>query len=121
MAVKLGTVVIDCADPERLAAFWCDVLGWHEVDRDDDGAIEIGPSSQRNLSLLFEPVDEPKLTKNRLHIDLNPLDSDQATELQRIEALGARRVDIGQGQQTWVVLADPEGNEFCLLRTPLTG
>ena len=92
------------ADPEL--ARWC-------------ATIEIGPSGQQHLSLLFEPVEEPKLAKNRLHIDLNPLDSDQATELQRLESLGARRIDIGQGEQTWFVMADPEGNEFCLLRTPV--
>jgi hypothetical protein len=113
-------VVFDCTDHERLASFWCEVLAWHEIGRDVDGAIEIGPEGERQFTLRFQPVAEPKITKNRLHIDLNPLDSDQRSELERLEALGARRIDIGQGEQTWFVLADPEGNEFCLLRTPVT-
>ncbi len=117
MSVKLGTVVVDCADPESLSRFWCDVLEWHFVDRDDDGAIEIGPADQQHMTLLFQPVPEHKTSKNRLHIDLNPLRSDQQTELERLLALGARTVDIGQGHESWYVLADPEGNEFCLLRT----
>jgi catechol-2,3-dioxygenase len=119
MSVKLGTVVVDCADPEALSRFWCDVLEWHVVDRDDDGAVEIGPADQQHLTLLFEPVPERKTSKNRLHFDINPLRSDQETELERLLALGARKVDLGQGDQSWVVLADPEGNEFCLLHTPV--
>jgi predicted enzyme related to lactoylglutathione lyase len=117
MSVALGTVVVDASDPQRLADFWSAVLEWDIVDRDDDGAIEIGPAGQRRLTLLFEPVPEPKVRKNRLHIDLNPRHADQAAELERLLALGARHADVGQGDETWVVLADPEGNEFCLLRT----
>jgi catechol 2,3-dioxygenase-like lactoylglutathione lyase family enzyme len=104
MSVKLGTVVVDCADPEALSRFWCDVLEWHFVDRDDDGAVEIGPADQQHLTLLFQPVPERKTSK---------------TELERLVALGARKVDLGQGDQSWFVLADPEGNEFCLLHTPV--
>jgi len=119
VSVRLGTVVIDCADPGALAEFWCKVLEWHIVDRGDDGAIEIGARDHQHVTLLFVPVEEPKRIKNRLHIDLNPAGpSDQSSELDRLIGLGAQRVDIGQGDQTWVVLADPEGNEFCLLRTP---
>jgi Glyoxalase-like domain len=118
VSAQLGTVVVDCADPGALADFWCAVLDWHVVDRDDDGAIEIGAAGQQHVTLLFEPVDEPKQVKNRVHIDLNPsTPSDQSTELERLLALGARRVDIGPGDETWVVLADSEGSEFCLLRT----
>ena len=119
MSVKLGTIVIDCGDPESLAGFWCDVLEWRVVDRDDDGAVEIGGRDQADVTMLFEPVQEPKQVKNRVHIDLNPsAPSDQATELDRLVGLGARPVDVGQRDETWIVLADPEGNEFCLLRTP---
>jgi hypothetical protein len=67
---------------------------------------------------VFVPVPEPKTIKNRLHIDVLPVGGDQAQEVERVLALGARRVDVGQGVQTWVVLADPEGNEFCVLRDP---
>ena len=72
-------------------------------------------------ALLFVPVPEAKSGKNRLHLDLTPIDSSQADEVARLEALGARRVDIGQGQTKWVVLADPEGNEFCVLRSLAPG
>ena len=72
VSVKLGTIVIDCGDPESLAAFWCDVLEWRVVDRDDDGAVEIGGRDQADVTMLFEPVQEPEQVKNRVHIDLNP-------------------------------------------------
>jgi hypothetical protein len=116
MAAVLSTLVIDCADPAGLADFWCDVLGWTKADVEDDGGIEIAPPDGAGVSLLFEPVPEAKTLKNRLHLDLRPRGIDQHLELDRLLALGARPVDIGQGDQTWVVLTDPEGNEFCLLR-----
>jgi catechol 2,3-dioxygenase-like lactoylglutathione lyase family enzyme len=116
MAAVFSDLVIDCADPERLAEFWCEVLGWQRVGVEDDGAIEIAAVLGAAPSLLFEPVPEPKTLKNRLHVDVRPSGVDQDTELDRLLELGATRVDIGQGEQTWVVLADPEGNEFCLLR-----
>lgn len=118
MAARVSTVVVDCADVDRLVDFWCEVLGWARTGEiEPDGAIEISdPSRPGSLTMLFEPVPETKTTKNRLHIDLRPTGVDQDEELDRLLALGARRVDIGQGEQTWVVLADPEGNEFCLLR-----
>jgi catechol 2,3-dioxygenase-like lactoylglutathione lyase family enzyme len=115
MAARLTEIVVDCADAERLAAFWCAVLGWDVVDR-DEGSVEIGgPAGWPTL--LFEPVPDPKVVKNRIHLDVNPTDRDHAQEVERILALGARHVDIGQGDVRWVVLADPEGNEFCVLRT----
>jgi hypothetical protein len=89
----------------------------HEKTVEDDGmrlAVVKPPDSVRNL--VFIDVPEGKTIKNRLHLDLRPLGCDQATELERLLALGARQIDIGQGDQTWVVLADPEGNELCLLR-----
>jgi catechol 2,3-dioxygenase-like lactoylglutathione lyase family enzyme len=121
MGAKLSTIVVDCSDPVALSGFWSEVLGWHEVGREDDGAIEIGPDDQHVITLLFEPVADPKRIKNRLHLDLNPLNADQGDERRRITALGARPVDIGQGDPTWVVFVDPEGNEFCLLRTRVDG
>jgi len=116
MSARLSTVVIDCRSPQVLADFWSRIFGWRVVDVGDEGWIEIGDGESNGPNLLFEPVEEPKAVKNRVHIDLNPLGVEQAAELDRLLGLGAVRVDIGQGEQTWVVLADPEGNEFCLLR-----
>ena len=113
MTSKLIQVLIDCADPERLAEFWCAVLGWQVIDRDEQD-VEIGDGGA-GPTILFEVVPEAKTMKNRLHLDLRALDGDQAAEVERLIALGARRVDIGQGDVRWVVLADPEGNEFCVL------
>ena len=114
MTSTLTEVLIDCADAERLAAFWCGVLGWNVIDRDDDGAVEIGDGVTR-ITVVFLPVPEPKTIKNRIHLDVKANDGHQAAEVDRLIALGARRVDIGQGDVSWVVLADPEGNEFCVL------
>jgi hypothetical protein len=115
MAVRLTTIVIDAADPTRIAAFWVAVLGW-DAKPDADGDIVLSdPTGASSVELLFIKVPEPKRLKNRLHLDLNPLDADQSAELDRLLSLGAVRVDIGQVDTSWVVLADPEGNEFCLL------
>src|SRR5918992_1282121 len=124
MACRISELVIDCRDPQRLAAFWCDVLGFTVLETDDDGVVEIGPPEGfggLQPTLLFSPTTEPKVGKLRLHIDVNATDRDQDAELPRLLAAGARPVDIGQsGQESWHVLADPEGNEFCLLRTRLS-
>jgi catechol 2,3-dioxygenase-like lactoylglutathione lyase family enzyme len=123
MACRITELVLDCRDPERLAAFWCEVLGFSVLDR-EDGAVEIGPaegSGGLQPTLVFSPSDDPKLQKLRLHIDVNATDRDQDAELMRLLAAGATRADVGQsGQESWHVLADPEGNEFCLLRRRLT-
>ncbi|MFJ9605843.1 VOC family protein [Kitasatospora sp. NPDC101176] len=124
MACRISELVVDAADPERLAAFWREVLGYVELDRDDDGSIEIGPPGSvpggPHPTLLFSPSEDPRTGKLRMHIDVNATDRDQDAELERLLALGARPVDIGQtGTESWHVLADPEGNEFCLLRTRL--
>ncbi|MFI8348192.1 VOC family protein [Streptomyces sp. NPDC085596] len=124
MACRISELVIDVADPERLAAFWSDVLGYVELGREDDGSIEIGPPGAGfggpQPTLVLSPTTDPRPAKLRLHIDVNATDRDQDAELERLLALGARPVDIGQtGAETWHVLADPEGNEFCLLRTRL--
>lgn len=116
MGATLTEVVVDAADPGRLADFWAEVLGWGRTGI-YEGVVEIGPADGRRPTLVFVPVAGPKTTKNRVHLDVNPTGWDQDQELARLLALGAVEVDVGQGQQTWVVLADPEGNEFCLLRT----
>jgi predicted enzyme related to lactoylglutathione lyase len=113
---RFTELVIDAADPAALAAFWGEVLGWEVTEAGDEGAELRAPGGARP-ALVFVPVPEAKAVKNRVHLDVNPVGCDQETELARLTALGARPVDIGQGDQPWVVLADPEGNEFCLLRT----
>lgn len=123
MASRISELVIDCVDPERLAQFWSEVLGYVELDR-EDGAIEIGPADVGfgglQPTIILSPSSDPRTGKLRLHIDVNPVDRDQDAELERLLALGARRADIGQtGDESWHVLADPEGNEFCLLRRRL--
>jgi hypothetical protein len=117
VAAKFTELCIDCASPRSLAEFWSQVLAYEITDDDDDDAVEIKSPGGYGPTLLFIQVPEPKAVKNRLHIDVNPVGSDQDAEVQRILELGARRVDIGQGEQTWVVLADPEGNEFCVLNS----
>ncbi|MFL5767089.1 MAG: VOC family protein [Actinomycetota bacterium] len=106
------SVVIDCVDIKRESAFWSEALGYAVAFEADD-EIAIAPSEDSEPGLVFVPVPEGKTVKNRLHIDLNP--DDQAAEVARLESLGAERVDIGQGDVGWVVMADPEGNEFCVL------
>lgn len=120
MSCRITELVVDCVDAEKLAAFWSAVLGYVEVGREEDG-IEIGPPGTGfggpQPTLIFSPAPEPKRDKLRLHIDVNATDRDQDAELERLLSLGARRVDVGQtGAESWHVLADPEGNEFCLLR-----
>ncbi|MGO4631082.1 VOC family protein [Streptomyces sp. 2RAF24] len=120
MACRISELVIDCADPERLASFWSEVLGYVELDREEDGSIEIGPAETRfggpQPTLILSPSDTPRAGKLPLHIDVNPTDRDQDAELERLLALGAKPADVGQtGTENWHVLADPEGNEFCLL------
>ncbi|MEU8895409.1 VOC family protein [Nocardia sp. NPDC048505] len=120
MGCRISELVLDCADPEELARFWCAVLDFRVLDRDSDGSIEIGPEAGfggPQPTIILSPSSEPKRGKLRLHFDVNPTDGDQAAELERLLGLGARRVEVGQtGAESWHVLADPEGNEFCLLR-----
>ena len=113
MALRIEQVSIDAHDPSALATFWGAVLGWKRT-YDSDDEVEIEDPEGKESNLLFLRVPDGKTVKNRLHLDLRPDDRD--AEVARIEALGATRVDIGQGDVTWVVLADPEGNEFCVLR-----
>ena len=79
--------------------------------------VEISAPGNAKPTIVFGPVPEPKTVKNRLHIDVNPVDCTRDEEVERLIGLGARRVDVGQGEVSWVVLADPEGNEFCVLST----
>ncbi|MER5870195.1 VOC family protein [Streptomyces sp. NPDC002044] len=119
MACRISELVLDAADPERLAAFWNEVLGYVELGREDDGSIEIGPPDDGpRPTLVLSPSSSPRPGKLPLHLDVSATDRDQDAELERLLALGARPADVGQsGTETWHVLADPEGNEFCLLRT----
>ncbi|MZE80046.1 VOC family protein [Streptomyces xinghaiensis] len=125
MASAFTELAIDCADPRALAGFWCSVLGYEVRDEnEDEGIVTIGspavPEGKDRPGpvppvLTFARVPEGKTVKNRLHIDVNPTDREQDAEVRRLLGLGARRVDVGQGEESWVVLADPEGNEFCVL------
>lgn len=117
MEIRIQCVCIDTADPASLATFWEAALGWRRTFEDEDqvcleppaGSAEDGVSPD----LVFLRVPEPKSVKNRVHLDLRP--ADQGAEVARLEGLGARRVDIGQGDSSWVVMADPDGNEFDVL------
>jgi len=134
MTSRLTEINVDCADPIGLAGFWCAALGYSVLDA-TDSLVEIGPArgSDADLlatvrqepvapSLFFALVPEGKTVKNRVHVDLSPIDCTQAEEVARLEALGARRADVGQtGAESWVVMADPEGNEFCVLRSLAPG
>jgi hypothetical protein len=124
MASKFTELAIDCADPSGLARFWCSVLDY-EVQEQDDEVVTIGwPMAAGDTNhrgpipptLTFARVPEGKTVKNRLHLDVSPTDREQDEEVRRLLELGARHVDVGQtGDESWVVLADPEGNEFCVL------
>ncbi|SDQ76533.1 hypothetical protein SAMN04489764_2033 [Thermostaphylospora chromogena] len=122
VACRISELVLNCHDPERLARFWCEVLDFVELDRDED-SIEIGPREGfggPQPTITLSRTDEPKNGVLRLHFDVNATDRDQDAELERLLAAGARPVDIGQtGKESWHVLADPEGNEFCLLKSRL--
>jgi hypothetical protein len=120
MACRFSELVVDSRDPESLAAFWAAVLDYRVLGREDDGSVEIGPEAGFGgaaPTLVFGRVADPTPGKVRLHIDVNPTDRDQAAELERLLELGAVPADVGQtGDEGWHVLADPEGNEFCLLK-----
>ena len=114
MSSHFEAVVIDCANPRVVGEFWSQLLGEKLDGPDDAGDVWIDERGGCP-GILFQRVPEAKTVKNRLHIDLRP--NDQDAEVVRAIGLGARHVDIGQKDVTWVVLADPEGNEFCILRT----
>ncbi len=119
MSLRWQCICIDSTDPSRVATFWQEALGWRRTyDSPDEIALEPpagSPEDGVTPDILVLRVPEEKSVKNRLHIDLRP--DDQAAEVARLETLGARRVSVGQGDDaTWVVLEDPGGNEFCVLR-----
>jgi hypothetical protein len=128
MSIRWYSVVVDCEDVDAQSRWWAMALDWRLVYSSATEAVLVPPHAldrgrdippaERGPGLVFVQVPEGKEVKNRLHIDLAPpADADQAAEVRRLEALGARRADIGQDDTaaTWVVMADPEGNEFCVL------
>ena len=117
MPARIGEIVFDCSDPDAAAEFWCAVLGYRITDRDDTGVAIAGDSSVATITFLASP--DTKEHKNRMHLDVCPVDTSQEEEVRRLEDLGARRLDIGQGEVSWVVMEDPDGNEFCVMRTAI--
>ncbi len=119
MTIRWQCVCVDADDPDPLASFWAEALGWRRTHEEPDEVVLEPPAGSPEdgvaPDLLFLRVSEPKQAKNRMHLDLRP--DDLAAEVAGVEALGARRVSVGQGDEvSWVVLADPEGNELCVLR-----
>ena len=112
VSLEWEQTIVNARDPGALGRWWQVALGWVVVNEEPD-EFEIRPAEDRLPGLLFVPVAEPKVTKNRLHLDFRPDDRD--AEVDRLLALGATRADVGQGDTSWTVLADPEGNEFCVL------
>jgi len=120
VGVSLHHIVIDAHDLRGLAGFWAQVLDW-KILSEREREVVIGPDETALVGICFMPVADQKTVKNRLHLDLTPNSGDQAGEVERLLALGARRVNIGQtGAESWTVLADPEGNEFCVVRPKAT-
>lgn len=116
MAARLWSVVFDCRDPIGLGRWWAEVLGWRVTAEASQEVTVEAAGEDRPFSFVFVPVPEPKEGKNRLHLDLASASLDaQAATVERLLARGAARIDIGQQNVPWVVLADPEGNEFCVL------
>jgi hypothetical protein len=128
MALRWYTLVVDCLHVRDQAAWWAQALDWtviHESDKEcvivpswaDDTVIEQTPWERVGPGIVFVPVSQGKSLKNRLHIDLAPhVSQDRGAEIARLEGLGATRLDVGQpSDASWTVLADPEGNEFCVL------
>jgi predicted enzyme related to lactoylglutathione lyase len=120
MPATLHHIVIDAHDLPRLAGFWTRALGWRVLS-EREREIVIGPHVSAALGICFMPSADPKVVKNRVHLDLTASAGERDAEIERILGLGARRVDIGQtGDESWTVLADPEGNEFCVVRPKTT-
>ncbi len=116
MPTRLTSVVIDSADPSTLARWWAAALGW-EVSYQDDNECDVEPpSGEPGIDLTFVPVQDKRVVKNRIHLDLRSTTlAEQDDLVQRLMAAGATELDIGQGNVPWAVFADPEGNEFCVL------
>lgn len=117
MTSLVATLTIDCRDPELVARFWCEVLGY-ELEEIDEADAWLRDPAGRGWPILFQTVPEGKTVKNRLHLDLSPPSTMQA-EVDRLVAAGANALRlVDEGGSFWTVLADPEGNEFCVLRGP---
>jgi predicted enzyme related to lactoylglutathione lyase len=119
--LRLQCITVDCVNPQLLAEFWAAALDWKITHADEEGVViellDSSPEVGRIPDILFYKNPDKKIVKNRLHFDLRP--QDQSAEVARLEALGAKQVEIGQVNEpeaTWIVMADPEGNEFCVLR-----
>jgi predicted enzyme related to lactoylglutathione lyase len=121
MTARIDTLTFDCADVMRVARFWTEALGWElDPESEPDGAAVTGPTGGTG-KLFFQPVPEPKVAKNRLHIDLRPSGS-MAAEVARLQELGATVVGrVDEEGSFWTVMRDPEGNELCVLRGPEDG
>jgi predicted enzyme related to lactoylglutathione lyase len=121
MPLRVHHIVIDAHDLNAVAEFWAEALHW-TVLSSREREVVVGPDVDAPIGLCFMPAGETrKSVKNRVHLDLTTTADDRDAEIERLLALGARRVDIGQtGQESWDVLADPEGNEFCVVRPKTT-
>ncbi|MCC3266296.1 VOC family protein [Arthrobacter gengyunqii] len=117
MANRFSSLVLDAVDVPASARFWASALGYEQVAEEWDGCLTIAPADGvAGPPMDIVPVAEKKQAKNPLHMDLVPDGCTQEEEVERLLALGAVRADVGQGPDvSWVVLADPEGNEFCIL------
>jgi predicted enzyme related to lactoylglutathione lyase len=114
-AGALAAIVAEAKDPVALGGFWAEAAGW-QMDVKTDGCVGLSAPNGRGPWLEFLPENSPKAVKNRLHLDVAPCEGDsQAAEVARLTGLGARLIDIGQANVPWEVMADPEGNEFCVL------
>jgi hypothetical protein len=115
LSVRFDEIVVDCADPGKLARFWAAALGYELVDDEADLASIEDPISDAP-AMTFQRVTEVKNGKNRVHFDLTVGDEAFDAAKDTLLGLGAHEVDVGQGEgRSWAVLADPEGNEFCLV------
>ncbi|MFD0020320.1 VOC family protein [Streptomyces sp. NPDC058382] len=120
MTASLHHIVIDAHDLSGLARFWAAVLKWRVLS-EREREVVIGPDVDSPVGICFMPSPETKTVKNRLHLDLTTEPGEGEAEIERVLALGARRADIGQtGEESWTVLEDPEGNEFCIVRPKAT-
>lgn len=119
MTLRIGEISLDCDDPEVLAAFWAGALGYRVTGRDHESVQISGDDTAPTI--LFQRTGDPRLGKNRWHLDLCPVTpSERDAEVERLLRLGARHIDIGQDPTSpWVVLADPEGNELCVMTSVL--